>query len=251
MELANHLQIEIKDLIEIPVLGSGFCQDHRQVQAHGSYIEAPYKYRLILVIRRIHSASYIPGAEESPAAHGADDLFISFVHAGDIAFSAERKPVRIHGLCRAGNPRFKDVFPDLTLSVYIFIVQEHDLGEQHRFLVPFLSLASLMYFQKGDAAHLLEALHAKSQCHCHKRIIPSGGSYRVQLVLDSLPALVIVSSDLIHGILFRSVLCLFPGRIHIFEKFFFILRIAFFRIGSQDLIHLRYGKAAVLLRRSA
>ena len=62
MQVPDHFQIKIKNLIKISALRSGFCQDHRKVKAYRTYIKASYKYRNILFVCRIHSASFVPGA---------------------------------------------------------------------------------------------------------------------------------------------------------------------------------------------
>ena len=62
VKIPDHLQIVVQYLIEISALGSGFCQNHRKMQAHGTDIEASHKYGIILIICRMHAASLIPGA---------------------------------------------------------------------------------------------------------------------------------------------------------------------------------------------
>ena len=62
VKIPDHLQIVVQYLIEISALGTGFCQNHRKMQAHGTDIEAPHKYGFILVVCRMHAAPLIPGA---------------------------------------------------------------------------------------------------------------------------------------------------------------------------------------------
>ena len=62
MEAADHFQIEIQHLVKIPALRSRLRQDHGKMKADGTDVETSHKYRHIILIRRIHSATFIPGA---------------------------------------------------------------------------------------------------------------------------------------------------------------------------------------------
>ena len=62
MKISDHFQIEIKDLIEISALRSGFRQDHRKVKTDSTDIKSSYEYRHILIICRMHAASFVPWA---------------------------------------------------------------------------------------------------------------------------------------------------------------------------------------------
>ena len=104
-----------------------------------------------------------------------------------------------------------------------------------------------MHIEEGNAAHLLKTFCSKPQCHSHKRIISSGGTDGIELVLNPLPALVKVAVYLVIRVLFSPVLCMLPLRVHIFQKFFFIFSVAFLCIRGQNLIHLRHRETAVLL----
>ena len=83
----DHFQIEIQHFIEISALCSGFGQDHGQVKAYCSNIKSSYKYRHILIISRIHTASFVPWAQESTAPHRADHLSVPFVHTCNISLA--------------------------------------------------------------------------------------------------------------------------------------------------------------------
>ena len=87
MKAPNHFQIEIQHFIEISALCSGFGQDHRQMKAYCSNIKSSYKYRHILIISRIHTASFVPWTQESTTTHRADHLSVPFVHTCNISLS--------------------------------------------------------------------------------------------------------------------------------------------------------------------
>ena len=74
----------------------------------------------------------------------------------------------------------------------LFVIKEYDLREKYRFLVSGLTLSSLMDLKKGNRTHLLKLLGSETKCHRNKRIITSGRTDGIQLVLNSLPALVII-----------------------------------------------------------
>ena len=60
MQSADHLQIEIQNFIKICVLCTGFCQDHRKMQADRTDVETTDKDRHIVFICRFHTATLIP-----------------------------------------------------------------------------------------------------------------------------------------------------------------------------------------------
>ena len=60
MKLPDQFQVIIQYLKEIPVLLSGFGKDHRKMETDRTDVEPSDKYRLILFVRRIHTASFIP-----------------------------------------------------------------------------------------------------------------------------------------------------------------------------------------------
>ena len=129
----------------------------------------------------------------------------------------------------------------------LFVIKEYDLREKYRFLVSGLTLSSLMDLKKGNRTHLLKLLGSETKCHRNKRIITSGRTDGIQLVLNSLPALVIIPADLIKSILNSSLLTATPALIRVFHKFGNIFIIALLCIRCQDLINLRHCKATILL----
>ena len=62
VEPADQFEIFVQHLVKIPVLMPCFRQNHRKMQAHGADIEAPHKYRRIILICRLHTAALIPRA---------------------------------------------------------------------------------------------------------------------------------------------------------------------------------------------
>ena len=90
----------------------GYCTD----------VKSAYKYRDILIVSRMHAASLIPWRKECTASHRGNNLSILLVHAGNIAFTGQAEPVRIHGLCRACHTGFKYILKRLAGSMQVFIV---------------------------------------------------------------------------------------------------------------------------------
>ena len=129
----------------------------------------------------------------------------------------------------------------------LLVIKEHDLREKHRLLMTCLTLSALMDFQERNSTHLLKLLSPQSQSHCNKRIIASGRTNRIQLVLNSLPSLVVLSSYFIKSILYCFLLAALPALIGVFHKFGNIFIIALLGIWRKDLIYLRHCKSTVLL----
>ena len=117
MELTDQFQIVIQHFVEVSALFSRFCQDHGQMQGYRTDIKTSHKYRLILVICRMHAASLIPWRQKCSASHGRYDLAILLVHACHIALAGKTQPVGIHGLGRAFHAGFKYIFQRLTGTV--------------------------------------------------------------------------------------------------------------------------------------
>ena len=111
----------------------------------------------------------------------------------------------------------------------------------------FFALSVFVDLKKGDGNHLLEHARSKAECHGNERIITAGRTDRVQFIFNSLPALVALSSYLVDCVLNGFFLCSLPGGIGVFQEFFDVVIITLLRVRSKDLVHLRYGKAAVLL----
>ena len=131
----------------------------------------------------------------------------------------------------------------------VFIIEENNLREQYRFLVTFLALSALVHFKKRNITHFLELTCSETKCHGDKRIVSTGRTYGIELVLNSLPSLVKVSAHLIQCILDCFFFSAAPALIGIFQKFTDIFVIALLRIRSEDLIHFRYSKSTILLCR--
>ena len=122
MDLPDQLQIIIQDLVEILALLSCLCKDHWKMQAHNTDVEAADKHRNIILISRFHAAPLIPRRKERAAAHRADDLPVFLVHAGDITFTGQGEPVRIHRPGRALDPGLKNVLKLFSRSVKVLII---------------------------------------------------------------------------------------------------------------------------------
>ena len=60
MQVTDHFQIEIQNLIEISALRSGLCKDHRKMKAYRTNVKTSHKNRRIILIRRLHTATLIP-----------------------------------------------------------------------------------------------------------------------------------------------------------------------------------------------
>ena len=249
MQVADHFQIIIQHLIEIPALRTGLCQNHRQMKAYRTHIKTSHKYGLVILVCRIHAASLIPGAQKRAASHRADYFPVTLIHTGNISLPGHRQPVRIHCFCRTADSCLEPVLTLFSRAMNVFVIQKDNFRKQHRLTVSRLPLPLLVNVKQGYACHFLKTLCAKPQGNRYKRIIPPGRTDGIQLVLNPLPALFKVAPHLIHGIRFSLLGITFPGGIPVFEEFFFIFPVTLFRIGRQHLIYLRHRKAAVLLRR--
>ena len=122
VQIADHLEVEIKHFVEIAVLGTGFCQDHRKMKGNGSDVETSDKDRFVVLICRLHASALVPRAKESTASHRADDSLVFLVHLGDVALAAHRQPVRIHGFRGTVKSCLKDIFCDAALSVNCLVI---------------------------------------------------------------------------------------------------------------------------------
>ena len=85
MQLTDQFQIIIQHFIKVFAFFSCLGQNHRQMQGYRTDIETSHKYRLVLVICRMHAASLIPWRQKCSASHGRYDLAILLVHACHIA----------------------------------------------------------------------------------------------------------------------------------------------------------------------
>ena len=220
MDLPDQLQIVVQDLVEIAALLAGLCQDHGQVQAYDADVEAAHEYRRILFVRRLHSTSFVPGGQEGAAAHGADDLSIFLIHAGNIALSCQGQPVWIHGPGGALDPRLKHILQLLSGAVEVFIIKEYQLREKDRLFMVFLSLSLSSDVQHGNSGHFGEPAGPGPCGHSDKGVIPAAGGNGIKLVLPALEALLHVPLDVVPG----HFLCflLRNAQVRIFFYIFFI-----------------------------
>ena len=129
----------------------------------------------------------------------------------------------------------------------ILIIQKYDLREKNRLLMAFLTLTALVHLQKRNITHLLELTCTKSECHSNKRIVTTGRTYRIQLVLDSLPSLIKISPDFVQRVLDSSLFSAGPVLVGVFHKFADVFVITLLCVWSEDLVDLRHCKATVLL----
>lgn len=109
-------------------------------------------------------------------------------------------PVRIHGLGRTGHTCLKHIFAWAAYPVKVFVIQKYDLGEKHRFFVSRTSLAGPWTFNREMDAIFSNRPVPKSQGHSNKGIVSSGRTYSIQLIFNSLPSLIKLSSDFIQSI---------------------------------------------------
>ena len=82
----------------------------------------------------------------------------------------------------------------------IFIIKKNDLREKYRFLTVFLALSAFVYLKEGNTCHFLKLFRSQSQSYRYERIVSSGRTYSIQLIFNSLPSLIKLSSDFIQSI---------------------------------------------------
>lgn len=148
----------------------------------------------------------------------------------------------LHGLGGTGHARLENILTAFSRSVNVLIVEEDDLREKHGFFISRLALTAHMHVQKSDRSHFFKAFHTQADGHGNEGIISSGGTDRVEFILNALPALVKVTFYLVHGVLLGFFLGSLPGGICIFQELFLIFPVALLCVGRQNLIRLRYGK---------
>ena len=141
------------------------------MQGHGTDIESSHKYRHIIFICRMHTASLIPGRQKSTTAHGRNNLSVLLIHAGNIAFSSKGKPVRIHGFGRTFHPSLKHILKLLSGTMKIFIIKEYNFREKHRFFTILFPLSLPADIQQGDCSKLCKSACTDSCSYCNKWII--------------------------------------------------------------------------------
>jgi len=122
MQLTDQFQIIIQHFIKVFAFFSCLGQNHRQMQGYRTDIKTSHKYRLILVICRMHAASLIPWRQKCSASHGRYDLAILLVHACHIALAGKTQPVGIHGLGRAFHTCLENILQRLSGAVQILII---------------------------------------------------------------------------------------------------------------------------------
>ena len=185
MQLADNLQIVVQHLAERTALLLCLSIDHRQVQRYCTNVPAADKYRLVALIGRLHAAALIPRRQKRAAAHRTNDCAVLLIHARHIAFTGQRKPVRIHCAGRAQDAGFEYVLERLAGSVQIFVIQEYDLREQYGLLLTLFTLPLAAHVQHGDGGQLGETTGAGSHRHGNERIVATAGCYRVELVFPA------------------------------------------------------------------
>ena len=136
--------------------------------ADNADIETAHKDRSVRIVRRIHAAPLVPGRQKRPASHGADNLSVLLVHAGDISLSGQTEPVRIHGFSGALDTGLKDIFQLFARSVEIFVIEEYHFGEEHRLLMPRLALAVHPDTEHADGSHLRKPGAPGSDGNCKR-----------------------------------------------------------------------------------
>ena len=205
MQLADKLQIVVQHLAERTALLLCLSVDHRQVQRYRTNVPAADKYRLVVLVRRLHAAALEPRRQERTAAHRADNRAVLFVHTRHITLAGERKPVRVHRAGRAQDTGFKYILERLTGSVQIFVIQEYDLREQYGLLLTLFTLPLAAHVQHGDGGQLCESARAGAHRHSDERIVAAAGCYRVELVFPALEALLKVVENIRHNFLLDRI----------------------------------------------
>ena len=242
---SNHFQVVVQNFIEVTAFGSGFCQNHRQVQGNRTDIEASHKYRLVICVRRLHAATLKPRGEECTATHRAYNSTVLFVHLSHIAVTRKGKPVGIHGLATAINTCFKHILIEAALTVKVFVIEENQFREQYGLLESRLTLTLHVNFEEGLACHLAEYISSQSEGHSDERIITTGRTHSVQLHLNTLEALLIITLYLAHSPVFYVLgEGLLIANFHVLSA---VLFVGLLCIRSKNLVHLRDSEAAVLL----
>ncbi len=122
MEPPDQFQIIVQHLVKIPALLSCLCQNHGQVEGNHADIKTSHKDRLILLIRRLHTAPLIPRRQKGAAPHGRNHSAVFLVNFRHIPFPGQGKPIGIHGFRRAGNPRFKQLLQFTPRTMQVFII---------------------------------------------------------------------------------------------------------------------------------
>ena len=189
VKLSDQIQIIIQHLVEIFILLTGFRQNHRQMQRYHADIKSSHKYRAVLLVRRMHAASLIPGRQKRTTPHRRDHFAVLLIHTRNISFTCETQPVRIHCLGRALHTRLKHIFQLFARPVQILVIQEYNLGEQHRLLTFLPALSLPAHIEHCDRCQFRKSSGSDSGRHGNKRIISAAACHCIKLILPALKSL--------------------------------------------------------------
>ena len=127
----------------------------------------------------------------------------------------------------------------------VFVIKENQFREQHGLLESRLALTLHVNLEESLACHLAEHISSQSEGHSDERIITTGGTHSVQLHLNTLEALLIITLHLAHSpVLYVLSEGLLIADFHVLST---VLLVGLLCIRSKNLVHFRDSEATVLL----
>lgn len=86
----------------------------------------------------------------------------------------------------------------------VFIIEENNLGEEHRLPEAILSLSLPAYLQHGNGGKLRKTSGSRARSHCDERIIPAAAGHGVEFIFPALEALLVFPYHIGVSLLLRS-----------------------------------------------
>ena len=238
--LLAKFQAFVENLEEFFFVAIGEDADLRQVEGDDAHVETAVEFIVALFI--------FPGAEEGPAAHGAEDVaFVGFAHL------LGRNIVRIHAFCRTFSRQFGQIEVGAAFADVVFVQDVDEFRESRRdvdigFVLDALDTLAQQFFV--DEGRFLGVFVVRSKIHEQRdeRRLAVGRHEGVDLILDGLDAVL------------DFLLCPLPGDFfglfHVrfdtvdfalfFDDSFHVLLEGFADIGRQDAVDAVDGLTAVL-----
>ena len=238
--LLTKFQAFVENLEEFFFVAIGEDTDLRQVQGDDAHVETAVEFVIALFI--------FPGAEEGPAAHGAEDVaFVGFAHL------LGRNIVGIHAFCRTFSRQFGQIEVGAAFADVVFVQDVDEFRESRRnvdvgFVFDALDALAQQFFV--DEGRFLGVFVIRLEIHEQRdeRRLAVGRHEGVDLVLDGL--------DTVFNFLLRPLPGDFFGLFHVrfdavdfalfFDDGFHILLEGFTDIRRQDTVDAVDGLAAVL-----
>ena len=233
-------QALVEDLEEFFFVAVGEDADLRQVEGDDAHVETAVEFIVALFI--------FPGAEEGPAAHGAEDVaFVGFAHL------LGRNIVGIHAFCRTFSRQFGQIEVGAAFADVVFVQDVDEFRESRRdvdigFVLDALDTLAQQFFV--DEGRFLSVFVVRFKIHEQRdeRRLAVGRHEGVDLILDGLDAVL------------DFLLCPLPGDFfglfHVrfdtvdfalfFDDSFHVLLEGFADIGRQDAVDAVDGLTAVL-----